>query len=265
MKPRWISFLLPISAGCVGIVLCAAILCSKSQQLPLSAASSPQCAHWAIFRTAQLLGISTAPGELQRILPNQIQGHTMVQLVETLAKIGIKAEGHRNNWDSLAKQMFPCIVHLAKPDHYIVISGMEPERGYIHIFDDAGNRTRLRRETFEQRWTGYTLHVQKDSNFFAAKVSDSKPQAMFDYLILDKGDIPAVGEPVEFVFPIHNFGNGDLIVEDIKVNCGCLKSEKPNAPIKPGENGVVKLFYSIEPKRGVLGVDGKGWTENGVE
>jgi len=176
----------------------------------------------------------------------------MAQVVETLAKIGVKSEGYRHDWDSLAQRSFSCIVHLAKPDHYVVVSGIEPERGYIHIFDDAGNRTRWRRETFEHRWTGYTLHTQKDLDFFATKADDLSSRAVFDHLILDKGDIPAIGEPVEFVFPVHNFGKGDLIVEDVKVNCGCLASEKPDAPIKPGESGVVKLFYSIEPKRGVF-------------
>jgi len=254
MKSQWISYLLPVTAGCTGIVLCVVILYGGSQRnsIAVPASSAPQCAHWSIFRTAQLLGIPTAPGEIQRLLPNQSKGHTMAQVVETLEKVGIKAEGFRHDWNSLTQQTFPCIVHLAKPDHYVVVSGIEPERGYIHIFDDAGNRTRWRRETFAQRWTGYTLHVQKDLDFFVVRAGDSKPHIVFDHLILDKGDIPAVGEPVEFAFPIHNFGKSDLVVEDVKVNCGCLASEKPDYPIKPGESGIVKLFYSIEPKRGVF-------------
>ncbi|MDR2704814.1 MAG: DUF1573 domain-containing protein [Planctomycetaceae bacterium] len=212
----------------------------------------PQCAHWAIFRTAQLIGIPTILREIQILLPNRSAGHTFAQVVEVLAKIGINAEGYRDDWDTLSKQNFPCIVHLTNPDHYIVVSGIEPKRGYIHIFDDTGNRTRLQREAFEKRWTGYSLHIKKNTDFFTTKSKSDSPNILFDYLILDKGDIPAIGEPTEFVFPVHNFGNRDLIIEDVKVNCGCLKSEKPTAPIPPGESGVVKLFYSVEPQRGVF-------------
>jgi ABC-type bacteriocin/lantibiotic exporter with double-glycine peptidase domain len=188
--------------------------------------TEPQCAHWAIFRTAQLLGIPTESGEIQHLLPNQPKGHSLAQVVETLAKIGVDVEAYRNDWDSLSKKSFPCIVHLKEPEHYIVVSGIEPERGYVHIFDDAGNRTRQRRELFEQRWTGYTLHVKKNVDFFVAKIKDDKPQILFDHLTIDKGDIPAIGEPTEFVFPIRNLGKSNLVIEDIKVSCGCLKSEK---------------------------------------
>ena len=76
MKTQWISYLLPITAGCIGIMLCAIILYSRNQKnsLPVSISSGPQCAHWSIFRTAQLLGIPTAPGGVQRLLSNQSQG-----------------------------------------------------------------------------------------------------------------------------------------------------------------------------------------------
>jgi hypothetical protein len=248
--------IVPLFVACIGVCVLSRILYDRSQQL--TSFSIPlrngqlQCAHWSIYRTAQLLGIPTEPSEIQRLLPNQSKGHTLAQVVETLAKIGIDAEGYRDDWETLSKQHFPCIVHLEKPEHYIVVSGMEPERGYIHIFDDAGNRTRQRRDTFEKRWTGYSLHIKKNAEFFVSKSKKDKPRILFDHLILDKGDIPAVGEPTEFVFPIRNIGNSNLVIEDVKVNCGCLKSEKPTEPISPGESGVIKLFYSVEPKRGVF-------------
>ncbi|MDR3109911.1 MAG: DUF1573 domain-containing protein, partial [Planctomycetaceae bacterium] len=137
-------------------------------------------------------------------------------------------------------------------DHFIVVSGIEPQQEFVHIFDSDGNRTRQQRESFEKRWTGYTLHLMKDETFFAAKAGDSKPCATYEHLILDKGDIPAIGGETEFVYPIHNNGNSNLVVEDIKVSCGCLRSEKPTNPIPAGGSDVIKLFYSVEPKRGVF-------------
>ena len=68
MKPRWTSYLLPVIAGCIGVVFCVAVMYNRSQKLalPIQTASAPQCAHWSIFRSAQLLGISTAPVSVER-------------------------------------------------------------------------------------------------------------------------------------------------------------------------------------------------------
>jgi hypothetical protein len=96
------------------------------------------------------------------------------------------------------------------------------------------------------------LHVKKNVDFFVAKIKYDKPQILFDQLTIDKGDIPAIGEPTEFVFSIRNLGKSDLVIEDIKVSCGCLKSEKPSAPISSGKSDVIKLFYSVQPQRGVF-------------
>ena len=211
----------------------------------------PQCAHWSILRTCQFFGIPTEPGEIQRRLPYYPKGHTMAQVAETLFGLGIEAEGFRDNWDSLASIKFPCIVHLKNPDHYIVVSGIEPQNGYIHIYDDNGSRTRIKREEFEKRWSGLTLHL---SRIDLHKSSDDRnaPIIAFSHLLLDMGDIPATGEPTEFVFPICNEGTSDLVIEDVKVNCSCLKSEKPDAPIPPGGMESIRLFYTIQPKKGVF-------------
>jgi predicted double-glycine peptidase len=256
MKYRYLYLFVPLLATFVGGVFLLLVLHTRSitqhVSLPASSDEGPQCAHWAIFRTAQLLGIPTTPDEIQKLLPNQPKGHSIPQIVATLSQIGIQTEAYRNDWDSLSKKSFPCIVHLKEPEHYIVVSGIEPERGYVHIFDDAGNRTRQDRKIFELRWAGYTLHVKKNKNFFEPKQNESSPRAMYDHLILDKGDIPAIGEPTEFVFPIKNIGRSDLVIEDIKVNCSCLKSEIPKQPIHHNESGVIKLFYSVESKRGAF-------------
>jgi len=126
---------------------------------------------------------------------------------------------------------FPCIAHLSYPDHYIVISEIETENESLHIFDDGGVRTRISRENFEKRWTGYTLHIRKNEALLKKQSIKNSPVIGFEYLMLDKGDIPAIGEPTEFIFPVYNLGLKELIIEDIKVSCGCLKSVKPTSPI----------------------------------
>ena len=55
----------------------------------------------------------------------------MTQVVEVLRGLGVHAEGFRDNWDSLSTIKFPCIAHLRKPDHYIVISAIESQNSYL--------------------------------------------------------------------------------------------------------------------------------------
>jgi ABC-type bacteriocin/lantibiotic exporter with double-glycine peptidase domain len=177
MKNKKFFLLVPILAFCAGVVFFVVVFQTRSKQHhEITREPEPQCAHWVMFRVAQLLGVPTEHGEMQRLLPYQPQGHSLLQIIESLTKIGVKAIGFRDNWDSLTKISFPCIAHLKNPDHYIVISGIESEQGYVHVFDFDGQRTRQKRETFEKRWTGYTLHIEKDKSFFKSQIKDSIPR-----------------------------------------------------------------------------------------
>ncbi|MDR0609535.1 MAG: hypothetical protein LBG58_05450 [Planctomycetaceae bacterium] len=109
MSSRWFPFAVSIIAGCIGIILFLIIF---TKDKPQTISVKLQCAHWSIFRTAQLLGIPTEPDEIRRLLPNHPKGHTLAQVVETLAKIGIDAEGYRDDWDTLSTQNCPRIVYL---------------------------------------------------------------------------------------------------------------------------------------------------------
>ncbi len=106
-------------------------------------------------------------------------------------------------------------------------------------------RTRHTSVAFEERWSGVTLHLARRN-----ATSDSPASIRLDHLLLDKGDIPAVGKPIEFVYPIVNTGKTELVVRQVKVNCSCLKSEKPDGPIGPGEAAEIKLSYNVEPQKG---------------
>jgi hypothetical protein len=59
---KFYQMIIPLLAGCVGIVLCFLIL-TKEKPRTISVSVQPQCAHWSIFRTAQLLGVPTEPGD----------------------------------------------------------------------------------------------------------------------------------------------------------------------------------------------------------
>lgn len=60
----------------------------------------------------------------------------------------------------------------------------------------------------------------------------------------------AEGEVVEFSFRFKNTGSNPLIVSNVSASCGCTVPEKPEAPIKPGETGFIKVKFNSEGRAG---------------
>lgn len=254
MRPRWLlmgGLALAATLGVVAFLLIAA-------RKPVGVAQGEdlvQCAHWSAFRCCQLLGNPASIREIVQKLPPDPRGHSLADVAEVLHTLGLSTEGRRDTWATLAEGQFPCIAHLDNPEHYVVVTSMESTGEYIHVFDDQGSRTRWRRDQFEQRWSGVNLRVSRNpsvSKVAANPALGKTPHLRFEYLLLDKGDIPAVGEPVEFAFPFVNVGDADLVIEDVAVSCGCISTEAPKQPIPPGGQGVIKLFYTVPTKQGAF-------------
>lgn len=58
------------------------------------------------------------------------------------------------------------------------------------------------------------------------------------------------GEKVEFSFRFKNTGNNPLIVSSAHASCGCTVPEKPEAPVKPGETGFIKVAFNSQGRVG---------------
>jgi hypothetical protein len=48
------------------------------------------------------------------------------------------------------------------------------------------------------------------------------------------------GQVVEIAWHFKNVGSKPLIIEEVTPGCGCTVAEKPEEPIAPGEEGVIK-------------------------
>lgn len=51
------------------------------------------------------------------------------------------------------------------------------------------------------------------------------------------------GEDASFSFRFKNTGDAPLVVSAAQASCGCTVPEKPEAPIKPGETGSIKVVF----------------------
>ncbi len=67
--------------------------------------------------------------------------------------------------------------------------------------------------------------------------------------VYDFGKV-AEGENVEFSYRFKNTGAAPLIVSNVSASCGCTVPEKPEAPIKPGETGFIKVKFNSQGRPG---------------
>ena len=58
------------------------------------------------------------------------------------------------------------------------------------------------------------------------------------------------GEVVEYSFKFKNTGTAPLLIESASASCGCTIPEVPKEPIKPGEDGYMKVSFNSTGKIG---------------
>ncbi|HTK18486.1 MAG TPA: DUF1573 domain-containing protein [Mucilaginibacter sp.] len=76
------------------------------------------------------------------------------------------------------------------------------------------------------------------------------PAMKFEKETHDFGKIKQ-GDKVTYEFKFTNTGKSPLIIKDAIASCGCTKPEWPSAPIKPGENGAIKVTFDSRSKMGL--------------
>lgn len=79
--------------------------------------------------------------------------------------------------------------------------------------------------------------------------TEKMPAIDFDRSEYDFGKI-IEGEVVSFGFKFKNTGKSDLLISTVRTSCGCTASEYPKSPIKPGDEGVVKLTFNSKGRNG---------------
>lgn len=52
------------------------------------------------------------------------------------------------------------------------------------------------------------------------------------------------GEILEVSFRFKNTGDKNLVISDVRPGCGCTDGQKPEEPIAPGKEGVIKAKFN---------------------
>lgn len=78
---------------------------------------------------------------------------------------------------------------------------------------------------------------------------EKMPKISFDKTVYDFGNVMQ-GESLGCVFNYTNIGKSNLIISSADASCGCTVPDYTKTPIKPGEQGVVKIKFNTENKKG---------------
>jgi len=236
--------------------LCLACISAVSlaEDTPTQSSAPPQplCGHWAAFRCCQVLGVPLEMEDVIGLLPPTDRGHSMKDLLEFFSLVGLGADARLETFEELITGRLPAVAHM-NPDHFLVVVGADDE--HVFLFDGQGRRQVWTLKDFRERWTRRTLTVWRQNDTrplpaFLPRPTHAAPRIQFDTLLIDKGEIPSTGEPVEFVFPFRNLGTADLIIERVRAGCPCMESEKPKQAVPPGGAGEIRLKYSVEKGKG---------------
>ncbi len=58
------------------------------------------------------------------------------------------------------------------------------------------------------------------------------------------------GQVVDISYRFKNTGTKPLVIKNVTVSCGCTVAEKPEQPIAPGKEGVIKAAFNSSGKPG---------------
>ena len=82
---------------------------------------------------------------------------------------------------------------------------------------------------------------------FSLNVSAQEKQAKIEFKTetIDYGEIVKGSNGIR-VFEFTNTGDAPLIITRVYSSCGCTIPKKPEAPIMPGEKGIIEVKYDTE-------------------
>ncbi|REG88448.1 DUF1573 domain-containing protein [Algoriphagus antarcticus] len=88
-------------------------------------------------------------------------------------------------------------------------------------------------------------------NAQATQVADAATLGSFEFPAIEHDfGIIKEGEVIEHLFKFTNNGQAPLVISNITASCGCTSPDWTKAPVKPGEEGFVKVVFNSSAKSG---------------
>lgn len=244
---RFIVLMFPLA---VVLGECRTALAAESRQ-----DVKPQCSHYAVEFCCKLLGVPLIMRDILELLPPKAEGASLWEQKVILEKIGLRAEGYELGPEELLSGPFPMIVHTHS-DHFLVVE--HADKNGVSTLEGRARRVVRPYEDFLEMWDGKALIVQRPEKQRPLPAFIKRPRGQaclqFEKRFIDAGDVARNGESVNFEFPFHNLGTGDLEIRKVHTTCSCtMVPEIPEKPVPPGGKGKIVVKYDAGNRRGGFG------------
>lgn len=197
-----------------------------------------QCGHEAFYRSCQLLGVPVRDVDL-RALPNRPNGMSVNELSSALQRIGIANQVRLGNPFIGSGTGRPFIVKLNKPDHFAVF--VQNDSSEVIMYDKLARPRRIAWTEILRRHSGIWIELK---GAMREPIAGAYPR--FGSLFIDCGEVELKSMArgtIDFQFDFLNSGDESLVIENVDVNCTCVKAIWPQGEIAPGEEGSLLLRY----------------------
>lgn len=88
--------------------------------------------------------------------------------------------------------------------------------------------------------------------FFTLAAAAAGPQIKFETQKQDFGTVRQSDPQVKLTYEFTNTGDEPLVIISAKASCGCTRPIYPDAPIAPGEKGVITLKFNPRAQLGEI-------------
>lgn len=137
---------------------------------------------------------------------------------------------------------------------YIRFSALAIASSFIILSCNSKNQDEAERiKSLEQKISQLEQNqVVTPTNVQNVQPADPSTVGIFEFGAMehDFGTI-AEGEVIEHSFNFKNTGQAPLVISNIQASCGCTSPDWTKAPIKPGDEGFVKVVFNSAGKSGV--------------
>jgi hypothetical protein len=193
--------------------------------------------------------------QLAELLPVAPAGHgTNLAHLKVLAEAyGLKTMGAKVTADILFCMKRPTILHVSG-NHFIALlpdkagtnfTVVDPPQS--HTIKDAQGLTK------RWKWKGDCLLIDEYEMVLPdPKAEPGTPKIFVDNPIFDAGTIFDDTKVISPTFKITNRGSADLVIEEIKTDCGCTTAALDRKEIRPGESIPVTIVYHLRGRFGRL-------------
>lgn len=157
---------------------------------------------------------------------------------------GVQSELTSLGWSELLG-LDAVAVLFVDGDHFIAVDPRRMVNTIVAYDGDAPARQCPKKELM-RRWDGKALIIRRNAGAYVP----AGPHIVWESCYVNNGLLN--GSPAECVFSFRNSGDADLLVNDVKVACGCMSCEVSSYRVSPGEAASLVVKVRTEGKEGLI-------------